>query len=83
MSEVVTFRIPKELREKMREFEHVNWSEVVREAIKARIEAEERRRLMIEAAKDMDRVRNRFLKLYGASDYDSSGVIRLWRRLRG
>ena len=83
MSDIISVRVPKELREGMRRFSYVNWSEVIREAIRARIEVEERRQRKMRAAEDMDRIRNKVLQLHGATDYDSSEVIRLWRRLRG
>ena len=82
MGEMISVRVPRELREKMRKFSHVNWSEVVREAIRRRVEVEERRLRMLEAARDMDRIRSRILQLYGATEYDSSEVIRRWRELR-
>ena len=82
MSDIVTVRVPRELREKMRRFSYVNWSEVIREAIRRRVEAEERRQRMLEAAREMDEIRGRILRLYGATDYDSSEVIRRWRESR-
>jgi len=82
MSEMISIRVPKELREKMRKFSHVNWSEVIRKAIKTRIEIEEKKQRRVRAAKDMDRIRDRILRSYGATNYDSSEVIRYWRELR-
>jgi len=82
MSDIISVRVPKELREKMRKFSYVNWSEVVREAIKMRIEVEERRQRKVRAARDMDRIRDKILRLYGTTNYDSSEVIRYWRELR-
>lgn len=49
-SAVITVRVPRWLKEKMREFSYVNWSEVVRGAISRRIILEERR-LAFEAIK--------------------------------
>jgi len=43
--DVITVRIPRELRDKMRRYD-VNWSEVVREAISRRILIEERRKAL-------------------------------------
>jgi len=80
MSGIISVRVPRELREKMRKFSYVNWSEVIREAIRIRIEIEERKQRKIRAARDMDRIRNRILQLYGTTDHDSSEVIRHWRR---
>jgi len=82
MSDIISVRVPKELREKMKKFSYINWSEVIREAIKKRIEIEEKKQRKMKAAKDMDRIRNKILRLYGITDYDSSEVIRYWRELR-
>ncbi|MCD6515095.1 MAG: hypothetical protein J7L07_09255 [Candidatus Odinarchaeota archaeon] len=45
--EVVSFRIPKELKEKMKKFKHINWSKAIREKIEEIIEKEENRNLAI------------------------------------
>ncbi|MCD6095957.1 MAG: VapB-type antitoxin [Thermoprotei archaeon] len=82
MSDIISVRVPKELREKMKKFSYINWSEVIREAIKKRIEIEEKKQRKMKAAEDMDRIRNKILRLYGITDYDSSEVIRYWRELR-
>ena len=40
MSAVISVRIPKELKESMKNIPYINWSEVVREAIEKRIREE-------------------------------------------
>ena len=40
MSEKITVRIPKELKEEMKKLKGINWSEVVREAIEKKIQQE-------------------------------------------
>ncbi|MEM2110383.1 MAG: hypothetical protein QXX08_00695 [Candidatus Bathyarchaeia archaeon] len=52
---VITLRIPEELKHKMKKRSQVNWSEFVREAIRKKIEVEER----LEAAKKMDEIKRR------------------------
>lgn len=52
---VITIRIPRELKEKIKRYSHVNWSEVVREAIVRRIRIEER----LEAIRILDDIRGR------------------------
>lgn len=52
---VITLRIPNELREKIKKRPNINWSEVVREAIVKKIEVEER----LEAVKRIDEARQR------------------------
>jgi len=41
MSVKITVRIPRELKEKMDRFSHVNWSEVVRRALEEKVREEE------------------------------------------
>ena len=41
MSVKLTVRIPRELKERMDRFRHVNWSEVIRKAIEERVREEE------------------------------------------
>ena len=41
MSAKLTVRIPRELKERMERFSHVNWSEVVRRAIEEKVREEE------------------------------------------
>jgi|GEM_PF-3940025 len=52
---IIIIRIPRELKEKIRRYSHVNWSEVVREAIVRRIKIEER----LEAIRVLDDIRRR------------------------
>lgn len=78
----ITVRVPEELKRKMREFDYINWSEVVRKAIEERVAIEERRKLREQAARAMDEIRGRILRDYGPTNYDSAEVIRFWRDLR-
>jgi len=38
---VVSFKIDRELKKKMQKYKHINWSEVLREAVERRIKIEE------------------------------------------
>ncbi len=40
MSTTISIRIPKELKEAMKKFPHINWSEIVRKAIEEKIREE-------------------------------------------
>ena len=53
--DVITLRIPSELKEKIKKRRGVNWSEVVREAIARRITIEER----LEATRRIDEAKKR------------------------
>jgi len=81
---MVTVRLDKKLKAKMRRARHVNWSEVIRNAITQRIELEEAqasRRINMsrlrKAIADQDRLR-------GKTKGTCSGAeeIRKWRELR-
>ena len=53
--DVITSRIPSDLKAKMKKHSEINWSEVLREAIIKRIEIEER----LEAVREIDEVKRR------------------------
>ena len=82
LGELFVARIPREVKEKMRKFRHVNWSEVVRKAIMERVALEEAREKIRVAAKIMDNIREEILRKHGPCDYDSFEVIRYWRKVR-
>ncbi len=82
MSEVVSFRVSRELKRKMRELKHINWSEVVRKAIAEVIAREEAYR----RGKDFERMRKALAETDALSRRVEgwSGVeeIRRWREKR-
>ena len=81
MVEVVSARVDEETRRKMRRLRHVNWSEVVREAIEERIRLEscirERDASDVrEALRLMDSIRR------PRPGFDGTEEIRKWRDQR-
>jgi transcriptional regulator of met regulon len=81
MVEVVSARVDEETRRNMRRLRHVNWSEVVREAIQEKIRLEDRKRIrspreVDEALRMMDSIRRPH------QGYDGAEEIRKWRDLR-
>ena len=82
--EVVSVKVDPATKKRMAKFRDINWSEVLREAIRRRLELEERlrspidRRRASEAARRMDEFRS----LIEPSDYNSTKEIRRWRDLR-
>jgi hypothetical protein len=81
MVEVVSARVDEETRRKMRRLRHVNWSEVVREAIQEKIRLEDRKRVrnpaeVSEALRLMDSIRRPH------PGYEGVEEIRKWRDLR-
>jgi len=82
--EVVSIKVDPETKRRMEHLRDINWSEVLRQAIRRRLELEERlrapvdRRRALAAARRMDDFRKRV----GPSDFDSTREIRKWRDLR-
>ena len=72
----ITVRVPREIRELMKKYRNVNWSEVVREAILKKIREESERNLA-EAV-----LLNEKLRRKAPEGWDSVKVIRDWRRKR-
>ena len=82
--DVVSFKVDSTTKKRMARIRDLNWSEVLREAIRERLEIEERlrspinRRRALYAARRMDTFRAQV----GPSDFDSTKEIRRWRDLR-
>jgi len=82
----LTIRMPDRLKKQMKRFREVNWSEVTRKAIEARILLEMTRRrkerhAMIEAAKRQDEIARILASRY-RGPWSGVEVIRHWRRSR-
>ncbi|RLG72365.1 MAG: hypothetical protein DRO23_10550 [Thermoprotei archaeon] len=72
----ITVRISPEIKKLMRKYKYINWSEVVREAILNKIRKEEKKNLA-EAL-----LINEKLRRDAPKNWDSTEVIKKWRRLR-
>jgi len=72
----LTVKVDEELRERMKKLKHVNWSEVIRESIRKKIE-EENGRNIAEAV-----LLNEKLRKPAPKGWDSVKVIRGWRLKR-
>ncbi|RLG72081.1 MAG: hypothetical protein DRO23_11015 [Thermoprotei archaeon] len=72
----ITVRISPEIKKLMRKYKYINWSEVVREAILNKIREEEEKNLA-EAL-----LINEKLRRNAPKNWDSTEVIKKWRRLR-
>lgn len=83
---VITVRVPEELKRKIELFPDVNWSEVVRQAVWARVRQEMARRgtkdkkRVLEAFRVQDEVAAKTLKYKG--EWSGVEVIRWWREHR-
>ncbi|MBS7288229.1 MAG: hypothetical protein KIH01_05675 [Candidatus Freyarchaeota archaeon] len=73
---VVSVRVSKEVKKRMEQLKHVNWSEVVRKAIMEVLEEEEGRSLA-KAVLLNEKVRKK-----APEGWDSTEVIRYWREHR-
>jgi hypothetical protein len=79
--ELVSFTVDASTKRRMAQIRNINWSEVLRDAIRRRLGLEERlrapidRRRALEAARGMDEFRSQI----GPSEYDSTKEIRRWR----
>jgi hypothetical protein len=80
--EVVSIKVDKNIREKMRRLSHVNWSETIRRAIECTIEEEEMKGRRIdyeeiaEACRMTDAIRR------PSPGWSSTEAIRKWRDRR-
>jgi len=72
----LTVKVDDELKERMKRLRHVNWSEVIRESIRRKIE-EENGRNIAEAVLINERLRRE-----APEGWDSAKVIREWRLKR-
>jgi DNA-binding transcriptional regulator YdaS (Cro superfamily) len=80
--EVVSVKVDKETKEKMRRLSHVNWSETIRRAIEHTIEEEELRDRNIDP-KDVREARAIADSIRRPSKgWDSTSEIRKWRDRR-
>jgi hypothetical protein len=83
MVEVVSAKIDDDTRRRMRQLPDINWSEVIRQAILAKIEEEEARRQLFDreklekAARETDALRTP-----SRTGWDSTEEIRRWRDAR-
>ena len=80
--EVVSVKVDKELRDKMRRFSDVNWSETIREAIRRAVAEEELkgRRVDPDEVREASRLTDSVRK--AAEGWDSTEEIRRWRDAR-
>jgi len=82
VSVVISFRISRELKERMDRLKHINWSEVVRRAIYEVVTREEAKL----RSRDMDRIREAVLRIERLSKriegWSSVEEIRRWREKR-
>ena len=76
---VVSFRISEELKRRMEELKHINWSEVVRRAIAEVVEREE----LKTRRKDLSRIRSAIIRAERLSrrveGWSSVEELRRWR----
>ncbi len=69
----ITVRVPEELRKEMKKLKHVNWSEVIRQAIAEELKREKMRK----ASQTIEELRAK-----SKVKWNSVAVIREWREKR-
>ena len=74
MKRVYSFKLDEELYEGMKKYPHINWSEVIREAIRKRLLEEDRRRIGYAVKLHME-----ILNRVQPSDTDVTEIIRRFR----
>jgi len=83
---VITVRVPEELKKRLKMFPDINWSEVVRQAIEARVRLEMAKRMVKDkgrlsrAFQIQDRIAAKTSRYRG--EWSGTEVIRWWRRHR-
>ena len=83
---LVTVRVPERVKKQMRKLKAVNWSALLRHAIEARIELEQRTPRDLdrvrEASRKADAIRKEIRNKYGYVDFNSAETVRYWREIR-
>jgi Arc/MetJ-type ribon-helix-helix transcriptional regulator len=69
----ITVRVPKNIRKEMKRLKHINWSEVIRQAIAEELKKDRMKR----ASQKIDELRSK-----SKVKWDSAAVIREWRERR-
>jgi hypothetical protein len=77
--ETISTKIEKDTKEKMRKFSYINWSEVIRESIKSRIEDEESRTRAIDRSKIKEAFEIAASVRRPSKGWNSTTEIRKWR----
>ncbi len=80
--EVVSIKVDKKVRDGMRRFRKVNWSNVIREAIVKQLKEEEARDRIVDQAEVAEAVRITDSIRRRVTNWDSTEEIRKWREKR-
>ena len=80
--EVVSVKVDKKVRDSMRRFRKVNWSNVIREAIVKQLKEEEARDRVVDKAEVAEAVRITDSIRRRVANWDSNEEIRKWREKR-
>lgn len=80
--EVVSVKVDKELKEKMKRFSNVNWSETIREAIRRAVAEEELKGRRVDPGEILEACRLTDSVRKTAHGWSSTEEIRKWREAR-
>lgn len=78
--EVISLRINKDLKEKMKSQEEINWSVILRNAIAEALEEEEKMEKRKKASESIDRMRES--RAFSKNKKTGTEIIREWRDKR-
>lgn len=85
MSEIVTFRVNKKLKERMARLRQINWSELLRSYAEGIVESEENKAQRVRDLGKMDRAiqqMDRLARVSKGSSWSGSEEVIRWRKKR-
>jgi predicted transcriptional regulator len=80
--EVVSFKIDKHLRDRMKRLAHINWSEVLREALATKVEQEEAKHRVVDEQSLLEAVHLSDGIRKSSEGWSSTEEVRKWRETR-
>ncbi len=80
--EIITARIDKETKEKMKKFSYINWSDVIRESVLKRLRDEESRERVIDKEAVAEGITKAAMIRKSSIGWNSTEEIRKWRDIK-
>ena len=80
--EIITARIDKETKEKMKKFSYINWSDVIRESVLKRLRDEESKERVIDKEAVAEGITKAAMIRKSSIGWNSTEEIRKWRDIK-
>ncbi|MHB1440710.1 MAG: hypothetical protein ACYCSO_06775 [Cuniculiplasma sp.] len=80
--EIITARIDKETKEKMKKFSYINWSDVIRESVLKRLKDEESKERVIDKEAVAEGITKAAMIRKSSIGWNSTEEIRKWRDIK-